>query len=75
MTTKILIFYKFFYLNSEFIESSNRPFNTEKLNLDKLNSLSKINYNKGNFWDIIDPKVSWEFLIGIFLSILIEKNG
>ena len=32
--------------------------------------LSKSNKNKVvNFWEIIDPKVSWEFLIGIFLSI------
>ena len=22
-----------------------------------------------NFWDVIDSNVSWEFLIGIFLSI------
>ena len=35
-----------------------------------MKKLSKVKNNrKVTFWDIIDPEVSWEFLIGIFLSI------
>ena len=35
-----------------------------------MEALSKMKENRRvNFWEIIDPKVSWEFLIGIFLSI------
>ena len=34
-----------------------------------MKKLSSCTQNKKvDFWDIIDPKVSWEFLIGIFLS-------
>ena len=27
-----------------------------------------------NFWDLIDPKISWEFLIGIFLIVFKTSN-
>ena len=35
-----------------------------------MTKLSKVKSDrKVRFWDVIDPEVSWEFLIGIFLSI------
>ena len=35
-----------------------------------MKKLSNVGKNKNvQFWDVIDPDVSWEFLIGIFLSI------
>ena len=59
-----------YYLNSEFLNNFPKPFDTNNLEFNKLKPLSKIKKNKEvGFWEIIDPKVSWEFLIGIFLSI------
>ena len=59
-----------YYLNSKYLENFSHPFDTEQLKNIKMTRLSKSNKNKVvNFWEIIDPKVSWEFLIGIFLSI------
>ena len=41
-----------------------------KLDLKNLKSIVLLNEDrKGIFWDVIDPKVSWDFLIGIFLSV------
>ena len=59
-----------YYLNSKYLESFSHPFNTLKLNYERMKKLSKVEKNKNvQFWDVIDPDVSWEFLIGIFLSI------
>lgn len=59
-----------FYLNSKFVKKYAHPFNTMELKKIKMKKLSKVTESKRvNFWKIIDPKVSWEFLIGIFLSI------
>ena len=59
-----------YYLNSKYLKNFSHPFNTLELNNTGLKSLSKVKENrKVNFWEVIDPNVSWEFLIGIFLSI------
>lgn len=59
-----------YYLNSKYLENFSHPFDTDQLKKIEMTSLSKSDQNKAvNFWEIIDPKVSWEFLIGIFLSI------
>tara|TARA_B100000575_G_scaffold294650_1_gene312670 strand:+ start:6738 stop:7748 length:1011 start_codon:yes stop_codon:yes gene_type:complete len=59
-----------YYLNSKFLEKFPYPFNTSNLEASKMKKLSRLKQNKRvNFWEIIDPDVSWEFLIGIFLSI------
>jgi len=59
-----------FYLNSNFLDNFSKPFNTKNLQYDSMKMVSKLTINKSvKFWDIIDPKVSWEFLISIFLSI------
>ncbi|MDA9759195.1 glycosyltransferase [Candidatus Pelagibacter sp.] len=59
-----------YYLNSKFLEKFPYPFNTSNLEASKMKKLSRFKQNKRvNFWEIIDPDVSWEFLIGIFLSI------
>ena len=64
-----------YYLNSNYLKKFKAPFNTENLELETLKKLSDINENKVvNFWQIIDPKVSWEFLIGIYLSIFNTKR-
>ena len=40
-----------------------------------MNKISKLEINKVvNFWEVIDPSVSWEFLIGIYLSIFNTKK-
>lgn len=59
-----------YYLNSNFLDNFSKPFNTKYLQYDAMKTISKLKTNKKvEFWEIIDPKVSWEFLIGIFLSI------
>ena len=59
-----------YYLNSKYLEKFSHPFNTSQLIDAKMQKLSKYKHSKRvNFWEVIDPDVSWEFLIGIFLSI------
>jgi len=59
-----------YYLNSKYLENFSHPFDTLELKNKNMNRLSQLKKNQSvKFWDIIDPKVSWEFLIGIFLCI------
>ncbi len=65
-----LFFVNSYYLNSEYLENFPKPFDTQNIKLNELNSLSKVKSNKVvSFWNLIDPDVSWEFLIGIFLIV------
>jgi len=62
------------YLDSNFLKKFPKPFDTNNLNIKNMNSICKLKKDKKtNFWGVIDPNVSWEFLIGIFLS-LFNKN-
>ena len=59
-----------YHLNSKYLENFTHPFQTSNLNYENMTKLSKVKSDKEvGFWDIIDPDVSWDFLIGIFLSI------
>ena len=59
-----------YYLNSKYLDNFTHPFKTSNLNYENMTKLSKVKSDrKVRFWDVIDPEVSWEFLIGIFLSI------
>ena len=59
-----------YYLNSSVLKDYPQPFNTLELKNKNLKALSKLKENKkANFWEVIDPDVSWEFLISIFLCI------
>ena len=59
-----------YYLDSNLLKKYNQPFDTNTLQELNLKKLSKLKENKKvKFWEVIDPKVSCEFLIGIFLSI------
>tara|TARA_B100000780_G_scaffold216456_1_gene155807 strand:- start:1836 stop:2864 length:1029 start_codon:yes stop_codon:yes gene_type:complete len=59
-----------YHLDSTFIEKFSHPFDTSNLRNIKMKKISSYSQSKEvAFWEIIDPKVSWEFLIGIFLSI------
>ncbi len=59
-----------YYLNSKFLENYPHPFNSLELNNMNLEPLSKFKENKRvNFWEVINPNVSWEFLISIYLCI------
>ena len=63
-----------YYLNSSFLKNYSKPFNTTELKNINLKSISKLKENKKvNFWEVIDPDVSWEFLISIFLCIFNRK--
>jgi glycosyltransferase involved in cell wall biosynthesis len=62
------------YLDSNFLKKFPHPFDTSLLNTEKLDSICKLKKDKKtNFWGVINPNVSWEFLMGIFLS-LFNKN-
>jgi len=64
-----------YYLRSDYLKKFPKPFDTNNIIFEKLNSISKIQKDKSvNFWDVIDPDVSWEFLIGIFVSIFRTKK-
>tara|TARA_B100001559_G_scaffold304278_1_gene293595 strand:- start:148 stop:1176 length:1029 start_codon:yes stop_codon:yes gene_type:complete len=64
-----------YHLNSGFLDNFSSPFDTNNLQIEKMRKLSQIKQNQsGFFWDVIDKKVSWEFLIGIFLSIFKTKK-
>ena len=59
-----------YFLNSKHLEKYSSPTDVRKLDLKNLKSICSLNEDrKGIFWDVIDPKVSWDFLIGIFLSV------
>ncbi len=64
-----------YYMKSNILEKFPKPFDTNNIDFKKLNSISKINKDKSvKFWDVIDKNVSWDFLIGIFLSIFRTKK-
>lgn len=69
----------FFYINSNFLNSNYffkypQPFNSFLLPK-KLETFSKIKKDKKvNFFDLIDQKVSWDFLLGIFQCIYKRKK-
>jgi glycosyltransferase involved in cell wall biosynthesis len=63
-----------YYLHSNYLNKYPKPFNTYELKNKSLKSISKFKENKrANFWEVIDPKVSWEFLISIFVCVFNRK--
>jgi glycosyltransferase involved in cell wall biosynthesis len=59
-----------FFLNKEKINYKNKLINSLEINLENLNSMSKLKESKKLlFWDLINPNISWDFLIGIFFSV------
>ncbi len=59
-----------YYLKSDYLKNFSHPFNTHELKDKKLEALSKFEENKKvNFWEVMDPNVTWEFLVSIFLCI------
>tara|TARA_B100001248_G_scaffold252661_1_gene229078 strand:+ start:12772 stop:13776 length:1005 start_codon:yes stop_codon:yes gene_type:complete len=61
------------YLNKEYLDTFKHPFDTK--NLPK--KMKKISNEKKsrelNFWQLVDPKVSWDFMLGIFLLMFNRK--
>jgi glycosyltransferase involved in cell wall biosynthesis len=61
-------------LNSKFVFKYKQPFNTKNLPV-KLETFSKINKNYTlPFFDLVNPDISWDFLLGIFLTIYRRKK-
>ncbi len=68
----------FFYINSYSVNSkeilNNKNYNFQEIQ-NKLEKFSNINESKVvNFFDLVDHKVSWDFMLGIFLSIFKTKK-
>mgnify|MGYP006438761717 CR=1 FL=1 len=63
-----------FNLNSKIVFDSTQPFNTNNLPKN-MKKFSMINKDKiVSFFDLIDPQISFDFLLGIYLSIFRRKN-
>ena len=61
-------------LNSKFVFKHKQPFNTKKIPK-HLNNFSKIKKSKKTkFFDLIDPLVSWDFMLAMFLTIHRRKK-
>lgn len=66
---------EYFFINSYFLHSTElknlqKPINTKEILTKDLKSICRLSSDKMcTFWEVIDPKVTWDFLIGIFLSI------
>ena len=66
---------EYFFINSYFLHSDKlknfaKPVNTKEISTNDLKSICNLSIDKRcSFWEVIDPKVTWDFLIGIFLSV------
>jgi glycosyltransferase involved in cell wall biosynthesis len=63
-----------FYLESEYVMSCQQPFNTNNLPHDMRLFSTWINDGQMNFMDLINPKISFDFLGGMFLSVFKREN-
>ncbi len=67
---KDYFFVNSYHLDSGYLKKFSQPFDTKHLQNKKMKKISNLNEDRATvFWELIDPKVSWEFLTGIFLSI------
>ena len=66
----------YFFLNSFYLKDNNFRKNLKLKNLSKkLEPFSKLNKNnKSNFFDLIDPKITYDFLMAIFFSMFRKSN-
>jgi len=72
---KDYFFINSYHLQSDYLTQFSKPFDTKNLKHNQMKTISKLKKNKSApFWDAIDPKVSWDFLIGIYLSIFRTKK-
>jgi glycosyltransferase involved in cell wall biosynthesis len=63
-----------YHLDSKFIFSQKQPFNT-KLLPNFMNRFSLENKDfKGNFFDLINPKITFDFFLGIYTAIFLTKK-
>ena len=63
-----------FYLNSEYLKRFSFPFNTNNLPK-KMKRHSKVKKDiKLNFFDLIDHRLSFDFLLGIFVCVFRKKK-
>ena len=60
-------------LNYDYLKKFNHPFSTYELP-NKMEKSSKLNQSKKTqFWNLIDPNVSFDFLLGMFFSLFRKK--
>lgn len=63
-----------FHLNTEFLKNFPAPFNTANLPRNMIPFSKWAVDGEMNFFDLINPKISFDFLGGIFLSVFRRKN-
>ena len=72
---KDYFFINSYYLNSIYLDQFPAPFDTKNLKYENMKKISTLKTDKQvSFWEVIDPKVSWEFLIGIYLNLFRTKK-
>lgn len=72
---KDYFFINSFFLKTDFLEKFSHPFNSNNLDLEKMKSMSTLKKNLDlTFFQIINPQISWDFLIGIFFSVFRTKK-
>ena len=72
---KDYFFINSYHLESSYLENFSTPFDTKNLKYENMKKISNLKRNKQtSFWEVIDPKVSWEFLIGIYLNLFRTKK-
>ena len=72
---KDYFFINSYHLNLIYLDQFPAPFDTKNLKYGNMEKISILKTNKQvSFWEVIDPKVSWEFLIGIFLNLFRTKK-
>jgi glycosyltransferase involved in cell wall biosynthesis len=62
-----------FLLEKSFLDNFTHPFSTYQIPKNLRTFSSQTINKKVNFWDIIDPSVSFDFLLGMFLSMFRRK--
>lgn len=72
-TSADYFFINSFFLNVDYVKNYKHPFSTYNLP-NKMERFSKVRKNKlTKFWDLIDPEISFDFLLGMFLSLFRKK--
>jgi len=72
---KDYFFINSYHLESSYLENFPNPFDTKNLKYEDMKKISNLKNDKQvSFWEVIDPKVSWEFLIGIYLNLFNTKK-
>ena len=64
-----------YYLNAEYLKKFSKPFNTKYLPKKMIPHSSLKKNKKLKFFDLISPKISFDFLLGVYVCVFRKKCG